>query len=58
MLPVAKPCKVQSLLQDAKTNISLKGWSFPDVKETWHLFANCLPFAKSFASTTTCDHYR
>ena len=40
MLPLAQQCKVQSLLKDAKTNISLKGRAFPNGKETWHLFAN------------------
>ena len=40
MLTVPQRSKVQSLLKDAKTNISLKGRSFPDGEETWHLFAN------------------
>ena len=51
MLPVAQRCKVQSLLKDSKTNISLKGRSFPDGEETWHLYANWLPLAKSLRLT-------
>ena len=37
---VPQRSKVQSLLKAAKANISLKGRSFPDGEETWHLFAN------------------
>ena len=51
MLTVPQRSKVQSLLKDAKTNISLKGRSFPDGEETWHLFANWLPIAKSLRLT-------
>ena len=51
MLMVRQRSKVQSLLKDAKTNISLKGRSFPDGEETWHLFANRLPIAKSLRLT-------
>ena len=51
MVPVPQQSKVQSLLKDAKTNISLKGWSFPDGEQTWHLFANWLPIAKSLRLT-------
>ena len=51
MLTVSQRSKVQSLLKDDKTNISLKGWSFPDGEETWHLFANWLPIAKSLRLT-------
>ena len=51
MLTVPQRFKVQGLLKDAKTNISLKGWSFPDEEETWHLFANWLPIAKSLRLT-------
>ena len=51
MLTVPQRSKVQSLLKDAKTNVSLKGRSFPDGEETWHLFANWLPIAKSLRLT-------
>ena len=51
MLTVPQRSKVQSLLKDAKTNVSLKGRSFPDGGETWHLFANWLPIAKSLRLT-------
>ena len=51
MLTVPQRSKVQSLLKDAKTNVSLKGRSFPDWEETWHLFANRLPIAKSLRLT-------
>ena len=51
MLTVPQQSKVQSLLGDAKTNVSLKGRSFPDGEETWHLFANWLPIAKSLRLT-------
>ena len=51
MLPVAHRCTVQSIPKDAKTNISLKGWSSPDGEETWHLFPNWLPIAKSLLLT-------
>ena len=51
MLPVAQRCKVHSLLKDTKSNNSLKGRSFPDGEETWHLFANWLPIAKSLHLT-------
>ena len=51
MLTVPQRSKVQSLLKDAKTNISLKGRSFPDGEETWHLFANWLPIGKSLRLT-------
>ena len=47
MLTVPQRSKVQSLLKEAKTNISLKGRSFRDGEETWHLFANWLFIAKS-----------
>ena len=52
MSPVPQRSKVQSLLKDAKTHISLKVRSFPSWGETWHLFANRLPPAKSFRITT------
>ena len=51
MLTIPQRSKVQSLLKDAKTNMSLKGRSFPDGEETWHLFANWLPLAKSLRLT-------
>ena len=51
MLTVPQRSKVQSLLKDAKTNISLKGRSFPNGEETSHLFANWLPIAKSLRLT-------
>ena len=51
MLTVPQRSKVQSLLKDAKTNVSLKGRSLPDGEETWHLFANWLPIAKSLRLT-------
>ena len=51
LLTVPQRSKVQSLLKDAKTNISFKGRSFPDGEETWHLFANRLPIAKSLHLT-------
>ena len=51
MLTVPQRSKVQSLLKDAKTNVSLKGRSFPNGEETWHLFANWLPIAKSLRLT-------
>ena len=51
MLTLPQRSKVQSLLKDAKTNISLKGRSFPDGEETWHLFANWLHTAKSLRLT-------
>ena len=51
MLTVPQRSKVRSLLKDAKTNISLKGRSFPDGEETWHLFANRLHIAKSLRPT-------
>ena len=51
MLTVPQRSKVQSLLKDAKTNVSLKGRSFPDGEERWHLFANWLPIAKSLRLT-------
>ena len=51
MLPINQQCKVQSLLKDAKTNISLKGRSLPDGEETWHLFANWVPIANSLRLT-------
>ena len=51
MLTVPQRSKVRSLLKDAKTNVSLKGRSFPDGEETWHLFANWLPIAKSLRLT-------
>ena len=51
MLTVPQRSKVQSLLKDANTNVSLKGRSFPDGEETWHLFANWLPIAKSLRRT-------
>ena len=43
--------KFLSLLKDAKTNVSFKGRSFDDGEETWHLFANWLPIAKSLRLT-------
>ena len=51
MVTVPQRSKVQSLLKDAKTNVSLKGWSFPNEEETWHLFAKWLPIAKSLRLT-------
>ena len=51
MSTVPERSKVQSLLKDAKTNVPLKGRSFPDGEETWHLFANWLPIAKSLRLT-------
>ena len=51
MMTLPQRSKVQSLLKDAKTNISLKGQSFPDGEETWHLFANWLHIAKSLHLT-------
>ena len=51
MLTLPQRYKVQSLPKDAKTNVSLKGCSFPDGEETWHLFANWLPIAKSLRLT-------
>ena len=51
MLTVPQRSKIQSLLKDAKTNISLKGRSFPDGEEAWHLFANWLPIVKSLRLT-------
>ena len=53
MLTVPQRSKVESLLKYAETNISLKGRSFPDGEETWHLFANWLHIAKSLR-----HHYR
>ena len=51
MLMVPQRSKVQGLVKDAKNNVSLKGRSFPDGEETWHLFANWLPIAKSLRLT-------
>ena len=51
MMTVPQRSEVQSLLKDAKPNVSLKGLSFPDGEETWHLFANCLLIAKSVRLT-------
>ena len=51
MLSVLQRTKVQSLLKNAKTNISLKGRSFRDGEETWHSFANWLPIARSLRLT-------
>ena len=51
MLPVPQRSRLQSLLKDAKTNISLKGRSFADGEETCYLFANWLPIANSLRLT-------
>ena len=51
MLSVLQRTKAGNLLQKAETNISLKGRAFRDGEETWHLFANWLPIAKSLRLT-------